>query len=123
MNTEAIRSVLHSYGVNPEDESIPDCIAEIAAAGGIPGPETTLYVVTLYPYSDGGEARYQFTTREMAEAFAAHVNDLPEETLSYVNGEGKPTKVSVWESGTYPTVAAAVEALGEWVGDGEDEDE
>jgi len=76
---------------------------------------TTLFVVTLYPYSDGGEARYQFDTREMAEAFAAEVNDLPEDTLAYINGSGKPDKVAVWESGTYATVKEALEALGEWV--------
>lgn len=76
---------------------------------------TALYVVTLYPYSDGDEARYQFDTREMAEAFAAEVNDLPEETLSYVNGTGKPGKVTVWESSTYDSVEGAVESMREWI--------
>ena len=76
---------------------------------------TTLYVVTLYPYSDGGEARYQFDTREMAEAFAAEVNDLPEATLSYISGTGQPGPVAVWESGTYATVKEAMEALGQWI--------
>ena len=84
---------------------------------------TTLYVVTLYPYSDGSEARYQFDTREMAEAFAAEVNDLPEETLTYVTGTGKPGPVAVWESGTYASVKEALEALGEWVNPDEEEEE
>lgn len=68
---------------------------------------TTLYVVTLYPYEDGSEARYQFDSREVAESFAARVKALPEETLSYVTGTGKPIPPEVWESGTYASVEEA----------------
>jgi hypothetical protein len=76
-----------------------------------------LYVVTLYPYDDGSEARYQFATLDEAQAFADMVNDLPKSTLAYINGSGLPGPVSPWVSGTYESPEAAMKALREWITD------
>jgi hypothetical protein len=78
---------------------------------------TTLYVVTLYPYEDGSEARYQFDREVDAQTFAAKVKALPAETLAYVTGTGKPIPPEVWESGTYGSVDEAWAALTDYLPD------
>lgn len=81
---------------------------------------TKLFVVVLYPYEDGSEARYQFDTRSQADAFADRINKIPANDFRDVtNGSKHP--IEAWESSTYDSTAEALAAFGEAFY-GEDED-
>jgi hypothetical protein len=76
-----------------------------------------LYVVTLWPYHDGSEARYQFDDPLAAQRFAERVNKLSHEIRrDIVDPEGNPNlQATVWKSSTYDSTDEAITELMTWI--------